>query len=134
MEPEQRRGAAASEFALVLPFLMLLFLMSIDFARAFYFSLITADCARNGAVYATDPLRASESPYQNVNQAALAGVSSWNPAPTVTPQSGVDDNGNATVAVTVSYPFQTIMSYPGMPGSLNASTTVTMQMRPTIPN
>ena len=51
--PPARRGVAAVELAIVLPFLCFLLIVAIDYARIFYFSLTVANCARNGALYAT---------------------------------------------------------------------------------
>src|ERR1043165_3353163 len=47
----KRQGVAAVELAFLLPLLCFLFVISIDFARVFYFSLTVTNCARNGAVY-----------------------------------------------------------------------------------
>jgi Flp pilus assembly protein TadG len=128
-----RRGAAASEFALVLPFLALLLLLAVDFTRIFYYSLTLADCARKGALYAADPVRMSESPYQSTQDAALADVSTWSPPPQVYSWYGADSNG-AFAEVTVSYTFSTIVSYPGVPSPVSLSRTVRMGVMPTTPN
>jgi len=45
-----RRGVAATELALLLPFLCFLFVITIDFARVFYFDLTVANCARNAGL------------------------------------------------------------------------------------
>src|SRR4051812_16370068 len=58
-----RPGAAALELALLLPFLAFLFVIAIDWSRVFYYSLVVDNCARNGAVYSSDPYALVVSPY-----------------------------------------------------------------------
>ena len=52
---QRRRGSAAVEFALLLPFIAFLYVAGTDFARVFYYSQMIENCARNGAIYASDP-------------------------------------------------------------------------------
>ena len=67
--PGARRGAAAVELALVLPFLAFLFVIAVDWSRIFYFTVIVTSCARNGALYASDPPNQPRSPYASVSEA-----------------------------------------------------------------
>jgi Flp pilus assembly protein TadG len=130
-----RRGAAATELALLLPLLGGLFLVSFDFARLYYHYSIVSNCARNGALYASDPVAAAESKYNSVTAAAQADANpDLNPLPTVTSTSGTDSAGDPYVEVTVTYPFQTISNYPGLPNPINLSRTVRMRLTPTVPN
>jgi Flp pilus assembly protein TadG len=122
-----RRGASAVELALLLPILALLFVFAVDFARLYYHYSIVTNCARNGALYASDPTASTESPYGSVTDAALADASNLNPQPTVTPQYGTDSSGNGCVRVTVTYPFSTISNYPGLPNPINLTRTVQMR-------
>src|SRR5690349_9373587 len=46
-----RHGTAAVELAVLLPFLAFMFVIGLDFARVFYFSITLTNCARNGAYY-----------------------------------------------------------------------------------
>src|SRR5689334_6411385 len=98
----ERQGAAAVELALLLPLLAFLLVLTIDFARLFYFSLTVMNCARNGAVYGCDPTTALQSPYKSVTEAALADASNLSPAPTVTSQTVADSDGTH-IEVTVTY-------------------------------
>jgi Flp pilus assembly protein TadG len=100
-----RQGVAVVELAILLPLLTFLFVIALDFCRVFYISLTLANCARNGALYAADPLTTAESPYPDATAAALADAGSLSPAPTVTSASGTDANGNPYVEVTVAYTF-----------------------------
>jgi Flp pilus assembly protein TadG len=47
-----RRGAAAAELAIVLPFIALLFAVAVDFCRLYNQTQIVQGCAEAGAVYA----------------------------------------------------------------------------------
>jgi Flp pilus assembly protein TadG len=129
-----RKGAAAVELAILLPLLAFLFVIGVDYSRLFYYSLTVANCARNGALYGCDPTQdAAASPYTSIQQAALADASSLSPTPTVTSSYGSDSSGNY-VEVTVTYQFQTITNYPGVPNTINISRTVRMMMIPAVPN
>lgn len=52
MVPPRRRGSALSEFALVMPFLLLLFSAAIEYGFMIYDSMILTDAAREGARWA----------------------------------------------------------------------------------
>jgi Flp pilus assembly protein TadG len=125
---------AAVELAFVLPLLAFLCVIAIDYGRVFYYSLTVVNCARNGALYASDPFAPTESPYTSLKQAALADAGNLTPAPTVTSTSGTDVVGNPYVAVTASYTFETITHFPGVPQSVTIVRTVQMRTEPVIPN
>jgi Flp pilus assembly protein TadG len=126
-----RRGSAAVELALLLPTLGLLFVFTVDFARLYYHYCVIINCARNGALYLSDPTAMPESPYADVTAAALADASDLSPQPTVT--WGPGDN-SSYIKVTVSYSFTTITNYPGLPNPINLTRTVQMHVAPTTPN
>jgi Flp pilus assembly protein TadG len=127
-------GASAVELALLLPLLALLFLATVDFARLYYHYTVINNCARNGALYACDPTAAAESPYPDLTTAALADATDLSPQPTVTSQNTTDPAGNPCVDVTVSYTFNTITNYPGLPGPVTLTQTVRMRVVPASPN
>jgi Flp pilus assembly protein TadG len=129
-----RRGAAAVELALVAPLLVFLFLLAIDYGRLFYYSQIVTNCSRNGALYASDPVAASQSPYANLQQAATADASpDMAGSMTVTSTSWSDSSGNYT-EVTVSYPFSTITNYPGIPSQITLTRRARVRVTPLVPN
>ncbi len=80
---QRRHGAAAVELALLLPFLILMFVVSVDYARIFYYTQVVENCARNGAFYLSDPKAPANNLYSGVQQAALADAGGLNPQPTV---------------------------------------------------
>ena len=130
----RRRGAAVVELAVLLPVLVLLFLITIDFARIYYFSLSLTNCARAGALYASDPAIADESPFANVQEAALADAANFNPQPTITSTNGTDASGGQYVAVSANYTFATITGFPGIPSNLALRRTVKMHIAANTPN
>jgi Flp pilus assembly protein TadG len=130
----RRTGTAAVELAVLLPLLAFLFVIGVDYARIFYFSLTVENCARSGALYASDPYAAAQSPYNSIQEAALAEASNLNPQPTVTSSNGTDSSGNPYVAVTVTWQFQSIANFPGVPSTTTISRTVQMRVAPKTPN
>jgi len=126
--PKTRQGAAVVELAVLLPFIAFLFVIAIDYARVFYFSQVIENSARGGALYASN-LTTAQSPYSTVAQAALADATDLNPQPTVTSTTGNDAAGNPFVQVTVSWQFQTITDFLGIPNT-NISRTVQMRVAP----
>jgi Flp pilus assembly protein TadG len=129
-----RPAAATVELAVLLPFLMFLFLVAVDWARVFYYSTVVTNCARQGAVYASDPVAQAQSPYGSVTDAALADAPDLQPQPTVATASGVDADGNNYVDVTVNWQFTTVTNYPGIASPVQLSRTVRARVAPAAPN
>ena len=128
---DPRRAAAAVELAILLPFLMFILFITIDWARIFYYSVTITNCARQGALYASNP---TNSPYTSVGQAALADASNLSPQPSVLAPQYSGTSPNQTVAVTVTWPFSTITNYitnaSGDNTTVTISRTVTMRVAP----
>jgi Flp pilus assembly protein TadG len=131
---QNRSGAAVVELAILLPLLVVLFLMATDFARVFYFSLTLTNCARAGALYASDPIRASESSFGSARAAALADATNLSPSPTITEVIGVDASGRSYVEVTAAYTFNSIAAIPPIPNQLNLQRKVRMYVAASTPN
>jgi Flp pilus assembly protein TadG len=131
---ERRQAGAAVELAVLLPFLALTAVIALDWARVFYYSVAISNAARQGAIYASDPVAAANSPYADVQQAALADTTNLSPQPTVSSTSGADGAGNPYVEVTVAWTFSTITNYPGVDAPVKISRTVRMRVAPTTPN
>ena len=74
MSRSLRRGAAIAEMAILLSILSFLFVVCIDFARVFYFSLTLKNCARNGAYYASDSFGADFMTFIDSQLIAQAGA------------------------------------------------------------
>jgi Flp pilus assembly protein TadG len=130
----RRSATAVVELAVLLPLLILLFLVAVDFARVFYFSLTLTNCARAGALYASDPVAATESPFPDFQSAALADCTNITPQPTITSTNGVDTSGRAFVAVTANYSFNTVTKFPVIPSQVQLTRTVRMYVAANTPN
>lgn len=122
----RRSGTAVVELALLLPLLVFLFLVAADFARVYYFSLTLTNCARAGALYASDPTTMGESPFPTMQAAALADATNISPSPTITQVSGSDATGRMYVDVTAAHTFGTIAGFPGIPDAIQLRRTVRM--------
>ena len=122
------------ELAVLLPLLVFLFVIAVDFARIFYYSVTLTNCARAGAMYASDPTTSGESAFASTQAAALADATNLSPAPTVTSVSGVDAAGRPYVEVTAAYSFRTITGFPGVPNQVNLTRTVRMNVSAGVPN
>jgi Flp pilus assembly protein TadG len=124
---KSRRGTAAVELAVVLPFLAFVFIVAIDYCRIFYYSLTIQNAALNGAAYGCqDATHAADT--SGIQTAALADASNLSPAPHVSSAAGTDADGNPKVDVTVSYTFTTITRFPGIPTTSALSRTVSMRV------
>jgi Flp pilus assembly protein TadG len=121
----RRRGHAAAELALLLPFLCFICLVAVDYARLVNALVTITNCARNGALYLSN--QASYSTYYtDVTHAAQADAGGLSPTPTVSTANYTDSYGNACVTVTVNYTFTTLVNYPGIPSSTTLSRSVSM--------
>lgn len=127
------RGVACVELAILLPLLLFLFVIAVDYGRVFYFSLTLENCARSGAFYGCDPVAAVQSPYISLQQAALAEAPNLSPQPTITSTNGSDASGNAYVEVTAVWQFRSVTNFPGVPGTTTLSRKVRMRVAPTTP-
>jgi Flp pilus assembly protein TadG len=127
----ERKGAAAAELAVLLPFLMFMAIITADWARCLKMTLAANAAARNGALYASDPIYAANSPYTSTTEAALSEFTGVTPTPTVTEQSSIDAAGNKAVTVTVTVTFTTIASFPGVPTVSTLTRSCQMRIAPT---
>jgi Flp pilus assembly protein TadG len=119
--------------ALLLPLICFLFVVAVDFARVFYYDLTVANCARSGALYA------SQDPTSALDTTGIQAIAKKDAANLDLTQLKVTSSTNSptaptTVTVTVTYPFSTITHYPGVPNSLTLSRTLQMNVAPLIPN
>ena len=149
----RRRGASVVEMAFVLPFLMFLFVVSMDYARVFYYGSILENCARNGAYYGSNYPNSSylyndiygyksmdEAVYKDASNLMSAKQPTTNPTYKVEYSSAADGTYSATplaqgfVRVTVSWNFKTVTQYPFIPSTVGLSRGVIMRMAPVMPD
>ena len=126
----ERKAVAAVELAVLLPLIAFLFVTAVDYARIFYYSQVIENCARQGALWACDEKGNAQNLYPDVTTAALADAPNLSPQPTATEAFGTDAAGNSYVSVTVTWTFQTITNYPGVPNSVTLTRTVQMRVAP----
>ncbi len=115
------------------PIAAFFFIVAIDFSRVFYYSTTLDNCARNGA-YCGSNTASSQMPYDSVQQAAIADGSNFNP-PLTTDNVSVSYTYDAqqnptTITVTLTYPFTTMINYPGIPTTVNLVRQVEMPIAP----
>jgi hypothetical protein len=153
IRPSDRcRATACVELAVVLPLLMALFLIAADFARIFYVTITLEDCAHNAALFGS---RAWDNQNQQwignqqywqgpngqlVSQETVAAKldgSNLNPSLADTDiqvTTGTDADGNAVNIVTVTYTFNTLVSYPGIPSPVTITRTAQVRIAPATPD
>lgn len=130
-----RRGMAAVEFAVVLPLLMTLILGGLDFGRFAQTHIAVTNAARVGADVATmhpptpvtlDLMKATIRQAVEEELAHLNGFSPANLAVVVTILNEGEYLWQAQVEV--SYPFHTVIDWPGVPNTVNLSRVVVMRV------
>jgi Flp pilus assembly protein TadG len=147
---DKRGGAAAVELAVLMPFLCFLFAAAVDYARIFYYGVTVQNCARNGAYFASDYpdnsyIYNNIYGYTSLNDAVLRDASNLSPTPTYAVAYGPNANGPFTqtaspangggyVQVTVSWTFNSLTNYPGIPSVVSLNRTAIMQVAPAMPS
>jgi Flp pilus assembly protein TadG len=126
-----RRGAAITEFALMLPVLAVVLVLCVDFCRLFYHDQTIVNCARNGAAYASDPASPLRNKYADYKAAALADGQDLDPP--LTSSDVTSTISGSDVKVTVNYQYPMITTYLGF-GSVNLTKSVTMRMSQIVPD
>jgi Flp pilus assembly protein TadG len=142
---KSRAGQSAVELALVLPVLIVLLLVALDFARLYNMGMAVTDAARAGAQYgAQNPAAAAN--VLGMEQAAcnsmpnIACTAGTNAIATSFCQcsgSTVSCTSPGTCAtyvqnfvqVTTSATFSTVVPYPGIPHSVPLTGSATMQVQ-----
>jgi Flp pilus assembly protein TadG len=121
------RGAAAVEFALVLPVVLLLVLGIVDFGRMLDWQIKLSGAAREGARWVAlgqgDPTNRVRTATGDAGSASVAVAYTACPSPPPTGASSVNTTVTATRAYTLLTPLRTISGLFG--GGLPASVTLT---------
>lgn len=147
-----RAGVAAVELALVLPFLMLLMVIAVDWARIFYYAVTVQYAARDGAYWASDypgifryssvsDAVTSENTNLDSSKITLTNEYSTDSDPrsaswqtNSTSDGSVSSIPNATyVRVTVAYSFNTVTRWPGVPDTTVITRQCVMKVAPVTP-
>ena len=110
MSHESERGAAAVEFAILLPLLLMLVMGTIEFGRAYNAQITLTNAARDGVrvmAIANDPAGA-----KTAAKNAAASVSTSIPTSDITLSTNACTSG-AQVTVTIKYTLSTITGIAG---------------------
>lgn len=125
-----RRGAAAAELALVLPFLSLVFVATLDFCRIFHTAQAIENSARTGALYASgfasNP--ATASPEEAAKQAAVTECATLDPP--LKRENVMTTWEGSFAVVTVRYDFPLLTPFLDPSGVVKISRTVKMGQAP----
>jgi Flp pilus assembly protein TadG len=130
----RQEGAAAVEFALIIPVLMLLLLGGMDLAHAYYIEHVITNASREGARYAsrytvatTDPSSSAISTYVKTTlKYNSCNLDSLNVSGSY---SGVSPNRIVTVTVTANKQWWILGSLPGFtnPSTIKGETAMTVE-------
>ena len=105
-----RRGIAVVELALVLPLLLLIFVVTVDFARIFYNAQVVSDCARSTALFASNPDLSDKTTYESAVEFGLKCGESLQPPPTIEIRQ-ITEAEIHYVEVTVTQNFRLIVPF-----------------------
>src|SRR5262245_29999830 len=127
-----RNGTVSVELAVLLPLIMFLAVIGVDYARIFSRALILETASRNGVLWAADDLAHSQ------NDAGIIAVvnkdlTDTSPAPTITITRYTHTDGFNYVQVKVEQTFTTVTAFPGVPSTSTLSRTTDMRVKPTTP-
>ncbi len=106
---QARRAVAVVELALVLPLLLIILVVAVDFARFFYNAQVITDCARTAALFSANPDLADKVPHETAVDLALKCAQDLRPQPNIEIVRGKDNLSqeyfDATVTQTVTLVF-----------------------------
>jgi Flp pilus assembly protein TadG len=129
----RRRGAALVEAAFVLPIMLLLIGVAVDFSRIFYGNVTLSGSARNGALYEFDPITPAQSYYTDYANAGNADATNMNGNVTFS-KTTTTTSGNTNVAVTANTNFRTIGWWFILPAQNSVNRTVVVRKAQLIPD
>ena len=107
---QRRAGAAAAELAILLPFVVLMFGVTLDFCRIFHASQTIQNCAYAAALYASETAEARPEladGEEAAEDAAVAEGASLHPPVKAADVATTYNNGHVTVTVTYEFSMLT---------------------------
>lgn len=126
------RGAVAIELVFLLPLLVFLAVIGVDYARIFSRTMILESASRNACVYAAqDSDKAIDT--AGIQTVALKDLTDVDPTPTVTSQVYAGADGFQYVKVTVTMTFSTVTAFPGVPSQSQLTRSTDMRVCPKTP-
>jgi Flp pilus assembly protein TadG len=136
---DRRRGSSATELALILPLFVTIVLGCVDFARFAYSDIALSNAVRAGAAWAMlNPPSVRASPtagWQTLVQTAVSNEMKSQPgfqaaSLTFVPATTTTLNADLTTyrfTITASYPFTTLVTWPGIPHTFSSTEQTTMR-------
>jgi len=121
-----RRGAALVETAIVLPVMIILVGIAVDYSRIMYSTVTLSGSARNGALYEFDPMNAAESNYVSYSTAATADGTNLG-SNLVLSESTSTANGQTDVTVLANSKFRTISSWFILPANTSVNRSIVVR-------
>ena len=117
MNPRSRRerGAAAVEFALILPILLMLVGGTVDFGRLFYTQIQLSNAARDGVRLAAMGTTYSTSQIQDRTRIAASPLTVVNAGVTVTVCTGAPAQATVSVVPQSTFNWTVLGFVPGLP-------------------
>ena len=131
---QRRHGAALVEAAIVLPVMIMLIGIVVDYSRIFYGNVTLSGSARNGALHEFDPLTASQSYYYDYANAASADATNMTTRVTYNKTETTPSTGNTNVAVDAGTQFKTLSSWFILPAQKQVNRTVTVRKAQLVPD
>ena len=146
----RQKGAAIIETALVMPALLLMTVGVMDLARVFYAGVVVESAARAGVQFAsrtvgeagaigkTDAAAQADASGQGISPVATVsrtfcgcndGTAEVSCSTGTCTVGGTTRSPSAYVETTASYTYQTLLPYPGIPGSIQLSSTAKFRVQ-----
>jgi Flp pilus assembly protein TadG len=125
---ERYRGQSLVELALITPVLLILILVTVDGARVFSAHIAISNAAREGANYASRNMEAAENTALIEEAVFEESGAIFGQFPVVDSEVLVDDFGYDAVRVDVTYTFETLFNFPGLPNQIELQRTAQMRI------
>jgi Flp pilus assembly protein TadG len=129
-----RRGAALVEAAIVLPVMIVMIGIAIDYSRVVYSSVTLSGSSRNAAMYEFDPFSYQESNYTNYSAAAQADATNLMNNVTFSKSSATTMSGVTTVTINSNSTFKFLSSWLFLPKEKNLQRTVVVRQAQLTPD
>ena len=131
----ERRGSVAVEMAILLPLLMFMAVIGVDYARIFSRAIVIEAASRNACYWAAQHPDKSidDAGIQTVAMRDLTEFTSGGVTPTVAVTRYTGTDGYPHIQVTVTVTFNTVTNYPGVPNSTTLTRMTDMRVCPKTP-
>jgi hypothetical protein len=118
----------------VLPVLILLIGIAVDYSRIYFSTVTISGSARNGALYEFDPFNVKASNYTSYDTAAQADATDLGGNVSYSKSVSTSASGAKEIAVTVNTEFHTLSSWLVLPHDKNVGRTIVVRQAQLIPD